>query len=546
MNNFKFKHIAPVVLILTSFLSSQKVVAQRADTVLGSTTIEVIQMYKPERKHVPKPVFYPELPPRDTSKPKLKFDVPQQTIFYSYNSLPLSPLALGRDTSFAPYQSFLKLGFGNLSTRLIEGGTTFFRNPYYETNFQFKHWAQTGNIKNQDLSQTSVDAEVKMKRSSHFVQTNINFERNAYSFYGYDHSLYDFSSEDVKQVFTNASIRLKINNDDKTSLFGFNYQPNIYYHYYGDALKANENQIIVQLPFSRIVNEQFNYGLQFNGNWAFFNGEDKSFSNNLYQFNTFFNYLGENYLIRAAVTPTIGKDKNYLLPDLSIQWNLPSIQSGFSLGYINKIKQNTFKQLTTYNPYMFNSYEIKQTTSTDLFASLSTNLGHHVFISGRFSWQQFENLPLFLNDFSDMKNFYIVNDPKVKLISFEANLKYQIADFLGFNTSLMYNKFYEHEQEKVWHEPGLSIKTDLSYQPTENLMLTAYGNVMNQIFSKNRNHETIKLDGIFDIGVGMQYKLFPRLSVFAQVNNLLNNKYMRWNSFQAFGLNAYGGLQFQF
>lgn len=78
---------------------------------------------------------------------------------------------------------------------------------------------------------------------------------------------------------------------------------------------------------------------------------------------------------------------------------------------------------------------------------------------------------------------------------------------------MLYNKFYQHEQEKVWHEPGLTIKTDLSYQPTEKLTLTAYGNFMNQIYAKNRNHETIKLDGIFDLGVGMHYKLFSRLSV---------------------------------
>jgi len=546
MSKLKFKHIAPVVFVLTSFLTSSKIWAQRADTVLGSTTIEVIQMYKPERKHVPKPVFHPELPPRDTAKPKLKFDVPQQTIFYSYSSLPLSPLALGRDTTFAPYQSFLKLGFGNLSTRLIEAGTTYFRNPYYETNFQLRHWAQSGNIKNQDLSQTAINAALKIKRSSHFIQTNVNFERNAYSFYGYDHSLYDFPSEEVKQVFTTASLKLKVNNDEKTTLLGFNYQPNVYFHYYGDAWKAKENQIIVQLPISRKVTDQFNYGLQLNGNWALFSGEDKSFNNNLYQFHTYADYLGDNYLIHAAISPTIGKDKNYLLPELSIKWNLPSIQSGFTLGFANSIKQNTFKQLSTYNPYMFNSYDIKQTKATDVFASLSTNLGHHAFVSGRFSWQQIENLPLFLNDFSDMKNFYIVNDPLVKLISFETNFKYQIADFLGFNTTLLYNKFYQHEQEKVWHEPGLSIKTDLSYQPTEKLMLTAYGNFMNQIYVKNRNHETTKLDGIFDLGVGMQYKLFPRLSLFVQVNNLLNNKFMRWNSYQAFGLNAYGGLQFQF
>ena len=58
------------------------------DTTLKGTTIEVIQSYKPEVKQLPKPQFTAELPPRDTSRPQFRYEVPQQTLNYTYSALP--------------------------------------------------------------------------------------------------------------------------------------------------------------------------------------------------------------------------------------------------------------------------------------------------------------------------------------------------------------------------------------------------------------------------------------------------------------------------
>jgi outer membrane receptor protein involved in Fe transport len=48
------------------------------------------------------------------------------------------------------------------------------------------------------------------------------------------------------------------------------------------------------------------------------------------------------------------------------------------------------------------------------------------------------------------------------------------------------------------------------------------------------------------VGGNAEYQIVPRLSVFVQLNNLLNNKYQRWQYYEAYGLNIYGGLRLKF
>ena len=38
----------------------------------------------------------------------------------------------------------------------------------------------------------------------------------------------------------------------------------------------------------------------------------------------------------------------------------------------------------------------------------------------------------------------------------------------------------------------------------------------------------------------------PKLNLWFQVNNLLNNKYQRWNQYQVLGLNVLGGVVYSF
>src|SRR4249919_3023466 len=88
---------------------------KRTDTAIKSATLEVYQQYEPELKPLAKPELAPVLSPPPTQRTAQQYDVPQQTLYYSYRALPLRPLALGTADTAAPAPlNYAALAAGNL------------------------------------------------------------------------------------------------------------------------------------------------------------------------------------------------------------------------------------------------------------------------------------------------------------------------------------------------------------------------------------------------------------------------------------------------
>src|ERR1043165_9650279 len=66
----------------------QQTQIKRSDTTIKSTTLEVYQVFQPELKQMVKPELSPTLPPADKEPTPQQYEVPQQTLYYSYRSLP--------------------------------------------------------------------------------------------------------------------------------------------------------------------------------------------------------------------------------------------------------------------------------------------------------------------------------------------------------------------------------------------------------------------------------------------------------------------------
>ena len=51
-----------------------------------------------------------------------------------------------------------------------------------------------------------------------------------------------------------------------------------------------------------------------------------------------------------------------------------------------------------------------------------------------------------------------------------------------------------------------------------------------------------KLKGSTDISAGAEFKINSKFSAWLDLNNILNNKYQRWNNYPVYGLNVIGGV----
>lgn len=537
-----------IALIVLLSVPASMIAQQRGtgDTLLKGTTIEVIQSYKPEVKQLPKIEFNPELPPRDTSRPVFKYEVPQQALNYTYSSLPLRPLALGKDTTELPFPGYLKIGGGNLSTIYFDAGIGNLRGENYNTAIHLHHLSQQGNIKNQKLSLSGVEAEGTLRAGANAWRLSLEGLRNQYHYYGYDHNLYDYSRDTVQQTFTGVEVGLDVKNEATNSL-GINYHPSASLSIYSDRFDATERTIRFDVPVSKDIDEHMRAGIGVNGALTQFSNGNRSFGNNVFQITPVVTYRSGGLSGKVGLYPTFGRSGNtFLLPDVVIQFKLPNSQFIISGGWEARLRQNTYKQLTLRNPYLFNDYETRQTRADEVFGMVQSNIGNHITASARVSWWQFNNLPMYLNDTADRKNFYLLYDELINAASVEASLSYQVANSIRIGIKGSVYNYYKSTYNRVWHEPGVRLTGDVLWRPAPALSITAYATILDQIYALNQNHQEVKLDGVFDLGAGAEYLFIPRLSAFINLNNILNDRYQRWYSYEAFGINLFGGLRLKF
>jgi hypothetical protein len=55
-----------------------------------------------------------------------------------------------------------------------------------------------------------------------------------------------------------------------------------------------------------------------------------------------------------------------------------------------------------------------------------------------------------------------------------------------------------------------------------------------------------KSKAAFDLNAGVEFSVLPKLNVWLQLNNIMNNRYERWNQYQVLGFNFLGGIVYSF
>ena len=541
------KHFFILIFLTASFGARAQHTGN--DTVLKGSTIEVLQTYKPEVKQAPKPEWIPQLPPADTTHPVLNLEVPQQTLYYSYSSEPLRPLALGKDMPKPPFMSYVKAGGGNLSTIFLDAGTAALSGKNFETGIHVHHISQKGTIKNEQTALSGLEAEGMYHADNNEWHAAIQAERNQYYYYGYSHNLYDYPADSVKQVYTTirATVDMKNKTDSAERLL---YNPAISASLYNAKMNTSEISGGINIPVTYKIDSSLDIVGTLTGVITDYKTKTWTTYNNFAELLPGVSLHHGPMVGHALAGVALGSDGSlYILPDVLAAYNLPDTKYIISLGWQSTLRRNTFEELSTENPYMFNNYIIAQTRKDEAFFNVSGSVKEHFIFSGRVSWWNFNNLPTFLNDIGDQKQFYVTYE-NVKAFSFHAAARYTDANKWSVGASTDIYDYYNCSQKYVWHEPSMKLKGDITINPSPKFMVTAYIALLSGIHAKDTLENVVTLKPIAEIGCNGEYQIIPRLSAFIQVNNLLNDKYERWyapnSGYQSYGLNIYGGIRLKF
>jgi hypothetical protein len=541
------KHLIAGILSFATFNAVAQLAAPGKDTALkGATTIEVIQSYKPQVKQLPKPQWVPQLPPADTMHPVLRYEVPQQTLYYTYSSLPLRPLALGKDSSKQAFPDYIKAGYGNLSTIFVDAGIGGIRGKDYETAIHLHHISQKGSIEYQQSALSGIEADGFLHKARSDWHTQIIGERNAYNYYGFDHNQYTYPIDSVKQVYTTigASVDMKNKEDGKSVVY---YHPSAGITSYLAKFNSSELTAAFNAPFEIKIDSAVSANVAVFGALTSYSNNG-SISNNYAVLQPGLTFNKQKWNGHMLLGLALGKESSFhLLPDLIFAVPFSAGKYIFSGGWQASLRQNTYQQLTAENPFLAPVYDVQQTRRDEIFVNLQGTQGEHLTYSGRISWWNFNSLPTFLSNFGDQREFSVQYED-LTAVSFRAAARYQVANLWSLGVAGDFYKFSGKTatKEYAWGIPDAKLKADFMLALTPKFMVTAYLALLDGIYAKDMNNNTVKQNIITDLGGNAEYQLIKRLSVFAQVDNLLSQKYQRWYLYPSYGLNVFGGLRVKF
>jgi hypothetical protein len=543
MNNKRLLLTAAATTLLAGAVNAQQRTAP-GDTVIKASTIEITQVYKPEVKQAPKPDYAPALPPADRHKTDFDYTVPAQPLYYPYKSLPLRPLALGKDSLKPPYDNYIKGGAGNLHTVYLDAGIGAIRGTNFETDIHFGHLSQEGKLNYQKQNTSTLNASgTYHQKHSDWIASVDALHYNFFQ-YGFDQDKYP-TMEAARQQLSGG--RVSVGRKAINPANDLYFDPTVKASYFTGNHINSENSFGFDLPVRKQVDSSLTLGLAALGVITNLSAPNYSVSNNIFRVSPFAFYRKDDLSVRAMLSAAWGQNGTaYFLPDIDVRYRMPELDLSAAAGIKGDLRQNTYEQLYLNNPYL-STFPSIQTHSNEFFARAEKGIGNHISLNARLAFTRYNYYATYVNDPANRQEMLTVYDPKVDIISVQAGFHYQIGNYLVLNAAAQFNNFAHTTFSKLYHVPGTRLNADLTIRPIPALSLTAYATVMDGIYAISTvTGSDIKLPTIFDMGVGAEYQLIPRLSLFLNINNLTNNVYQRWYGYDVYGINIYGGLRFKF
>lgn len=545
----KFRHISLAVALL--LLAQQEGNAQnQIDTTIREQRLEFYQVYKPEIEQPRKMEVQPQLPNIRPTIPTFHYTVPQQTLSYAYNSVPIRPLALGRIKKEIDFQNYFQLGIGNKRGAYIDLGLASIRDQDYEATVHFKHFSQTDNdyFVSQNQSKTEVDIGGVYHFDEHDFAAQIFYHRKGMS---YLPAMFPVINTDrYKQAYANIGLKVSMKNTAPI-IEGLDYAPELKFDTYRDKFKTFETNFDFILPAAYEITNGLTAELTLEGLFTSLETPLWSASNNLFSIQPSLNYSNKNVRLKAGISNVYGKrDQAYWLPDLYAQFFILNDGLKIDLGWKSSVIRNTFKELSTVNSFVFSQSQIQQTKADQVFVGFESRLGAHLSFGAQLSWRQWLEMPMF-RSMQQAEYQYLVFEPqylsKVQAAQPEAFIQYDVGPNFGVKGYLSYFNYNVTEGvDRLLHMPKFKTGGQISMRFFKRLLIEGQADLWNGIYAETLSGEEVKLKPFVDLQVRGNFTITPRWSAFVTVNNILNQTYQRWYDYDHFGINFIGGVRFKF
>ncbi len=515
-------------------------------------TIDITSSYKPVLRNAVKINFSASHLNADTIKPKMNYTVPSQNLFYAYQPISLRPLALQQDTNlYLGIRNYIKVGYGNYSTPYVNAGFSFGDGKKMLVNLYANYISSKGKIANQDYTQLQIKANAIFFTPKNEVYVGAQLSQNNNYLYGYNHSLYTFKKDSVRQQFQDLVLTGGVRNTTSGE-YGISYNPNITVINFTNKNKVNESTVIANAPITKTFGDAFMLKIDAKADITSYTTKNLAsnikFSNNVFQIAPSIAISSPRFSINAGIVPTWNNGVFVWLPNVFAEAQVKEKTFLIQAGWIGRYTKNTYRNLTAFNPFLTTIPFQKNTKEIEYYGGIKATVGKHFSFNIKGGIVSFNDMPLFINDTAtDNKAFNISNEKSVQSLRIHGDLSFINQDKFTLTAGLTFNGYtLLQSNAKAWNTVPMEITSSLRWWAFKQVLLKADLYAFSGGNYLTKGNKAQSFSGGTDISVGAEFKVNNRFSAWIDINNIANQKYQRWHAYEVYGLNVLGGIRVSF
>ena len=561
------KYIYSSLFFLAAGLMTAQAQEKKAEEkAVVNEEIEVVRPYKPILAEAVKLRRSPNLDDVKIYKAKLNYSITDRKLELNSDIQKLQAQAVADEKESILINNYVKGGVGNLATIFGEAYFNNGKDEGLQFGGYFRHFSQEGKLNKQNSSDQQLSVFGRSILDQHTVSGRINVQRHGTNFYGIDTERPTFNTDPQKQALTFVELEGELVKNFTEDPDALSYALKANGYIWSDKFEAKENYLTLNGYLNKRISS-FNLGLA--ASTEFGNTKDAltSVGNNLLRLNPYIRLQVKGAKVTAGV--------NFVqeFGAFSSTRIFPAVTADFTLipDYLQvfgevkgDVNRNSLRGFTEENPWLNSNILIKNTVEKLSFSAGIKGTGGPGFgYKARVYVKQFDDMPLFINNFDNLNKFDVIYDfGKTKLTGIEGELSVQVSDALKWTGKLNLDDWKPAQETYSWFKPGLKVSSNFVYTYNKKLSFNAAVVIQDDVKAKvnvqtpvnplqylvpNTGIERIEtVKGFVDLGIGADYRINNKFSVFAKANNLLNSKYNRFLYYQVNGLNVFGGLTYSF
>jgi hypothetical protein len=247
--------------------------------------------------------------------------------------------------------------------------------------------------------------------------------------------------------------------------------------------------------------------------------------------------------------------------DIHAEWKaIPkyvSIYGGLTGGY----DVNTMNNMFTENRYLFPDVRVKDTyTPYEFYAGIKVKPVYNLLLDAYVDYKRIDNQYFFVNKEYKLANSSValpsadsvlytnrfnVIYSGASLLKIGIRANYNLRNRLNIQFKGAYNGWDVVSEQYAWNKPKWEADLSTDLRLSRNFTVSANVFVDGERFAK-LGDKAVRMRPKVDINFGAAYSYNNWFTVFAKVNNVINNPYQDFYGYQVQGLNMLAGAAFSF